>query len=708
MSYYLLAIGGTGNKILEALVYACAADALYTLDEDQRRVPLPIVHALIVDVDAACGNTTRAKQAAEHYEHVRQAFAASRVRHRGFHTQLTVERWNMNLAKRATSVAGMTQNHRRDRLLADSLFSRTEAELRYSEGFRGHPDLGVLFFADLLDNLDALAAEGQPDELLTLLSQMRAEVDAGVTVQVMLVGSIFGGTGASGIPSLSRFLRERFRDRADRFVLSAVLMLPYYDVPATTADETLEIVVKSSAFLDKARTALQYYGMEGMIRAGQDDARGVYDALYLLGLPREAFVTQRNYSTGSQSQENDAHLLEWLAVRCTAQFYRTGFRGADAHNMDCYYYQWHSREVSWASFDAEAALYQNAYGGLIKSAALFFGECYPTLRACVRDDDRRKARTVNYIAAYFHGMGQYGGAQRDQLEALIESLYKLLTFYANWMWQVTRTLPPTLRPERPEEVAARALGTLYARFVEVRAMLALENSLARPMEPEAADAAAGFRGGLHEEYAMLSQRLPAIIDTVGGQTYLSLVQADKEYRRQRLDAQREALAEQEERIARWEGEDARLMDPNALLQEKNRLNAMYRALAGLEERMALVTEDAMRAVEQRITDRKPPQGQETLPENDLFDQTLLDGLHTLLTQYGSAAEARDARAVEALRASLWQGLHRIVGRRVPDRITAVAAVAGMGGGARVGEGPQAAFASFTAALLSAVAEEELL
>ena len=34
MSYYLLAIGGTGNKILEALVYACAADALYTLDED--------------------------------------------------------------------------------------------------------------------------------------------------------------------------------------------------------------------------------------------------------------------------------------------------------------------------------------------------------------------------------------------------------------------------------------------------------------------------------------------------------------------------------------------------------------------------------------------------------------------------------------------------------------------------------------------------
>ena len=90
--------------------------------------------------------------------------------------------------------------------------------------------------------------------------------------------SAIGGTGASGIPSISRYLRERFRDHADRFVLSSVLMLPYFDVPPSAADETMEIVVKSSAFLDKARTALQYYGMEGMIRSGENDPNGVYDA----------------------------------------------------------------------------------------------------------------------------------------------------------------------------------------------------------------------------------------------------------------------------------------------------------------------------------------------------------------------------------------------------------------------------------------------
>ena len=695
---------GTGNKILEALVYACAADTLYTLDEDHRRVPIPTLNALIVDVDAACGNTTRARQAAEHYETVRAAFAASHAPHRGFHTALTVERWNMNLAKRAASVAGMTQNHRRDRLLAQSLFSRTEAELEYSEGFRGHPDLGVLFFADLLNHLDALAADGQPDEMVALLARIRAELDAGETVSVMLAGSIFGGTGASGIPSISRFLRERFRDRADRFLLSAVLMLPYFDVPPATADETMEIVVKSSTFLDKARTALQYYGMEGMIRSGEADERGVYDALYLLGLPREAFVTARIYSTGSQSQENDAHLMEWLAVRCAAQFYRTGFRGADAHNIDCYYYQWHSHEVSWDCFDAESTLYRTAYGGLVKASALFFCECYPTLRACIRKEAKRESRTVNYFTAYFHDIRRLNAAQRAQLEGLVDALYKLLAFYSHWMWQVLRTLPPTLRPERPEEAGARDMAEAYHRLVEVRAIAAARENAPPPMPGD--DKAAELSRALSDEYRTLNARIEAQTASGGGPVYLAVVKAEKDRRAERLESQRQALADQDAQIALWEGEDARLVDPQALEQERERRAAMQRALTGMRERFALVQADERRAVEERISHLQPEPSADTLPENQLFHPEGIDALHDLLTLYGADEDTRDPRAVERLRRLLWDSLPRLIAQRVPDRVTAAQAIAGMGGGTRHGDGPQAAFASFTAALLSAVVEEE--
>ena len=351
MGYYVLAVGGTGNKILESLVYLAAVDGLYTQDESGKTAPLPDVTMLSVDVDTACGNTTRAKRAAESYGELQRAFRQYPAEHPGFHTALQLERWSMNLSRRAMSVDKMVENHRRDQLLSRTLFSRTESALEYSEGFRGHPDLGVLFFHDLLNSLDDLRREGQPDEMNRLLDQIQAELDRDEPVKLILCGSIFGGTGASGIPAVARFLRKRFAARSDRFEMGALLMLPYYRVPASLADEDTEIVVKSDDFLDKARTALQYYGMEGMIRDGEQDENGVFDALYLLGLPPEGFVTTCRYSTGSQSQENDAHMLEWLASRCIAKFFRTGFRGGEQHHMDCYYYQLHTPSFCWQSFD---------------------------------------------------------------------------------------------------------------------------------------------------------------------------------------------------------------------------------------------------------------------------------------------------------------------------------------------------------------------
>lgn len=153
-----------------------------------------------MDVDAACGNTTRAKRAAESYSRLQEAFRRYPAEHPGFHTALTLERWNMNLSRRAMSVDKMVENHRRDQLLSRTIFSRTESALEYSEGFRGHPDLGVLFFHDLLNSLDDLRREGQPDEMNRLLDRIQAELDRDEPVKLILCGSIFGGTARPAFP----------------------------------------------------------------------------------------------------------------------------------------------------------------------------------------------------------------------------------------------------------------------------------------------------------------------------------------------------------------------------------------------------------------------------------------------------------------------------------------------------------------------------
>ena len=102
MGRYVIAVGGTGSKVLEAIVYAACADAFSAPGEG----PLPALDLLSVDVDASCGNTTRVKRAAEAYEEARAALAASPYSHACFHTRLSIARWSMNLSRRAASPAG--------------------------------------------------------------------------------------------------------------------------------------------------------------------------------------------------------------------------------------------------------------------------------------------------------------------------------------------------------------------------------------------------------------------------------------------------------------------------------------------------------------------------------------------------------------------------------------------------------------------------
>lgn len=701
MGYHILAVGGTGNKILESMVYAAAIDGLYTWTGKGERVPLETVHMLSVDVDAACGNTTRARRAAEYYETLRQAYQAYPGSHPGFHTAIRLNRWNMNLSRRAMSVDRMVENHRRDQLLSRTIFSGTESALEYSEGFRGHPDLGVLFFADLLNSLEQRRRDGQPDEMNDLTDEIQAELDRGEAVKLILCGSIFGGTGASGIPAIARYLRERFHEDSERFELAAMLMLPYYKVPPSSRNEELEIVVKSSAFLDKARTALQYYGMEGLIRDGETDENGVFDALYMLGLPPEAFITTRIYSTGSQSQENDGHMMEWLASRCIAAFFRTGFRGAEAHNIDCYYYQCHTLHFGWRSFDEEEALYRTGYGRLLKAAALFFGECYPSILPFLSSNHRKNAH-IGYCAPYFSGVRRMNGGQRAKLEKLTEALYLFMSFYVNWMVQVVRTLPPTLRQRQESEALLLEARENYDRLTERRALLSERGQEETQAQREETLA-------LQQDYEEMQATRAALLKRIGGRAWLEVLKRAQDEARDSLYRQEQDAGELSDQIALWHGEDEARIDPQSLQQEEERLRAMLRVRESRALRLSQIGEDVQAAIRENVIDGYPAPvqcGENALPRNELVDAEVLNQLYTLLTQYGLSAAQRSKAAFDHAGLGVQKGLHRLVKQPAPDRLTTAKVIAGLGGGRRLGEGAEGAVCSFLTVLLSAVGEGE--
>lgn len=466
--FYVLAIGGTGNKVLESMVYGAAADAFYCIGGKGEKLPLPGIQMLSIDVDAGCGNTTRAKLACNAYQKV-HAFMKALPDHQGFHTELNLRQWNMSSEARELSIDAQVKNHKADQPLARALFNKTESELEYNEGFRGHPDLGVLFFSDMLERINDPAHKNTQDDFVDTVKSMQRTLELGDDVRVALVGSIFGGTGASGIPIISKYLRDRFASYGERFSMSVTLMLPYYKVPASAANEEMEIVIDSTVFMDKAKTALDYYGAEKMVSA--QGLLSVYNSLYLLGLPKEGLVSTRTYATGSSAQENDAHMMEWLAVRSIAHFFRESCQPNPAQG--CYVYQMHTATFSWESFDTEEKYYRLRYGGLLKAGAVLLAECYPHIIANLEDDRRIRNMDVNYYAAFFGAARRMDSERREALVGEMDAIATFFRFFCRWMIQMLRSLPPTMRTALEGEKRIAAASEHYQELLRQRATLRL-------------------------------------------------------------------------------------------------------------------------------------------------------------------------------------------------------------------------------------------
>ena len=418
MGCHLIALGGTGQKALEMLTYACACDALYTLDDDLRRVPVASLSVLTADSDL-----TPAADAAKRYQALQAVFSAAGLPHVGFHTELQHEHLPVLDPERAGVhlIAG-----EREQLLTRTLFTEEKTALDARNGLRGHADLGMFFFADALSRLSETIARGEDHPFF---SRIRAELDRGEDVKVLLVGSVYGGTGMSGFPSLARFLRGRFP--GERLILGAAMLLPAHD-PRSVNDYTA-----------RAEAALAQYGASGMMRRGPYDPDGLLDAAYLIRMSGNLYAM--SYAQTAGSTESDARIQDWLTVKCASQFFSTAFRGEGAEAVGLYHVPRTSHQPSWPCFDDDRAYFRIRFGGLMRAAALHLAECQPEILKSLAG----KARTPQYFQPYLRAMRKLGAPERDALEALLQELRRFLSQFVRRMGEAQRLQPPPM-PGRAE------------------------------------------------------------------------------------------------------------------------------------------------------------------------------------------------------------------------------------------------------------------
>jgi len=184
------------------------------------------------------------------------------------------------------------------------LYTDEEINEKINQGFYGHTSIGTLIVNDIIKH-ERYNASWQ-----TFLAQIEPNDF------VMVVGSIFGGTGASSIPVVLKELAAKKEELATNqessFRLATLVLAPYFKAKSLErAEKTNYLLPDSSKFHTKARAMLHYYHEQRQYE--------MVDEMYVIGEP-DANSSYEVYYRGAAKQCNKAHPLELFAASAVLDF----------------------------------------------------------------------------------------------------------------------------------------------------------------------------------------------------------------------------------------------------------------------------------------------------------------------------------------------------------------------------------------------------
>ena len=322
MSFYFISIGGTGAKVMESLTHLCIAGLL---PDDER------LFIAAIDPDVGNGNLERTATALNNFN-VFQNFSVGNDTTL-FKNKISIVRpfpFNPTGTDKTLDDLIEFYHHINSPVckLYEVLYTKKERETTLNEGFRGHPSIGAAVLAKKFDD---------GEKFLTLTAQIEKIIGEGETVKIFLAGSVFGGTGAAGLPTIARLLRNNLADYADRISIGGVLILPYFSFTPTDVKD--ELFARSENFLPNTKAALKYYA----------EKENLFDATYFIG---DAVLTAvKEFSVGSANQRNEAHIVELYCAMAAADFYARPLHAPKIFKYICHHEQ---NKFSWSDFPAQS------------------------------------------------------------------------------------------------------------------------------------------------------------------------------------------------------------------------------------------------------------------------------------------------------------------------------------------------------------------
>lgn len=311
---FIICIGGSGIKVLESLIHMSSMP-IYA------ETCMQCIHVLAIDTDTGNGNYARMKQSYTLYQKAYDRFKEVQSKGEFFKTEIILYEWQPVVANEdeRNKLDGMLEGNREAGVLAKLLYSEIEMSHSCEEGFKGHPNIGVVLLQKMIEKLDK---NNMRLGFNLFFDKVGTAENKDEKKRIFVVASCFGGTGATGIQIIQKYIRNHNNEIINGAELGTIIMLPYYTL--NNKKRVVAMDPNSDTFNDKVKTVLHYYSNQSFWKnedTNKTKKSKAYQQLYLIGYPNPNANNELTYSSGGNNQQNPSDFIEWYAVSAIHQFF---------------------------------------------------------------------------------------------------------------------------------------------------------------------------------------------------------------------------------------------------------------------------------------------------------------------------------------------------------------------------------------------------
>ena len=292
--YFVLGIGGTGMRCIESLIHLCAMGMFDDTD----------IHLLVLDTDKDNGNFNRLKEVKEAYLKAKGTDASQRtvLKETFFSANIHYYEFSPNYEKKSDFKSVFNYDdtqfkNKEQTAIADLVLTKNVESFNLRHGYRAQTHLGsMMMYHSILE----AARSNNNSELKTYLQKL-IQVAQNGGARVFILGSVFGGTGASSIPIIPQAISK-----------AAAIMSNGAELV------NQKIIATSDKFALNSQVAMMFYDDDSTVKS-------TYQKFYMLGTPGldwnpMAKKEQSETITGGANQCNDSHYIELMAACATLHF----------------------------------------------------------------------------------------------------------------------------------------------------------------------------------------------------------------------------------------------------------------------------------------------------------------------------------------------------------------------------------------------------